>query len=145
MISYYMQFKNCFKFRYFDHTVCYHSIVALCHDMHTKTYWRVQSPLDYTYILWMPAFLTADDTALTAVWIKLMSCEKSPVAEGCFFCSANINLVRVTGSVSMGLAPLILFSSQWNSTDVNDNVRDYVLSPNLNKPLNPSTTIWPRP
>lgn len=109
MISYYMQFKNWFKFRYFDH-----SLLSLhCSTLPWHAYKNIlkssKSSVDYTYILWMPAFLTADDTALTAVWIKLMSCEKSPVAEGCFFCSANINLVRVTGSVSMGLAPLILF------------------------------------
>lgn len=103
---------------YVDHQVCYNYIVSLvvCPEMHTKTrdvYTFLQKHTQefkvlYTYILWMPAFLTADDTALTAVCIKLMSCEKSPVAEGCFFCSANINLVRVMGSVSMGLAPLIL-------------------------------------
>ena len=56
----------------------------------------------------MPAFLTAEDTAFTAVCMKLMSCEKSPVAEACFFCSASIYRVSVIGSVSIGLLPLIL-------------------------------------
>lgn len=44
---------------------------------------------------------TADETAFTAVWIKFIRAVKSPVACGCFFCSANMNLVNVIGSTSI--------------------------------------------
>jgi hypothetical protein len=49
----------------------------------------------------MPALRTADETAFTAVWIKFIRAVKSPVACGCFFCSANMNLVNVIGSTSI--------------------------------------------
>lgn len=54
-----------------------------------------------TYSLCIPAFRTADDTAFTAVWIKFIRAVKSPVAWGCFFCSAKMNLVNVKGSTSI--------------------------------------------
>ena len=49
----------------------------------------------------MPALRTAEETAFTAVWIKFIRAVKSPVACGCFFCSANMNLVNVIGSTSI--------------------------------------------
>ena len=55
-----------------------------------------------TYSLWIPAFLTADDTAFTAVCKALMRAVKSPVAWGNFLCSSSRNLVSVIGQVSIG-------------------------------------------
>lgn len=49
----------------------------------------------------MPAFLTADEMAFTAVKMAFISWVRSPVAVGCFLCSASRNLVRVMQSVSM--------------------------------------------
>ena len=50
----------------------------------------------------MPAFLTADDTAFTAVCSALTRAVKSPVAEGNFRCSSSKNRVSVIGHVSIG-------------------------------------------
>ena len=55
-----------------------------------------------TYSLCIPPFLTADDTAFTAVCRAEISAVKSPVALGCFLCSSSRNLVKVTGQVSIG-------------------------------------------
>jgi hypothetical protein len=49
----------------------------------------------YTHSLAIPAFLTAELTAFTAVWMLFKSCVKSPVAVGTLFCSAKTNLVKV--------------------------------------------------
>lgn len=56
----------------------------------------------------MLVFLIVDDIVLIVVCIKLMSCEKFLVVEGCFFCFVNINFVRVMGFVLMGLVLFIL-------------------------------------
>lgn len=49
----------------------------------------------------MPALRTALEMALTAVNIAFINCVRSPVAEGCFRCSANNHRVRVMQSVSI--------------------------------------------
>ncbi len=48
----------------------------------------------------IPAFRTAELTALIAVWMQFNSCDKSPLASGCFFCSASTNRVRVIALAS---------------------------------------------
>lgn len=48
----------------------------------------------------MPAFLTAELTAFTAVCMEFRSCDKSPVAVGTFRCSAKTNRVNVMQSES---------------------------------------------
>lgn len=53
-----------------------------------------------THMLAMPAFLTAELTAFTAVWMLLRSCVRSPVADGTLRCSASTNLVSVMQSES---------------------------------------------
>lgn len=54
-----------------------------------------------TYILAIPAFLTAELTAFTAVCMLFNSCVRSPVAVGTLRCSASTNLVSVMQSESM--------------------------------------------
>jgi hypothetical protein len=50
----------------------------------------------------MPAFRTAELTALTADWRLLSSWVRSPVAPGTFLCSASTYRVKVMQFVSMG-------------------------------------------
>lgn len=55
----------------------------------------------WTHSLATPAFLTAEETAFTDVWIAFSSCVSSPVASGNFLCSANKNRVKVMQLVSI--------------------------------------------
>lgn len=55
----------------------------------------------FTHILAIPAFLTAELTAFTAVCMLFNSCVRSPVAVGTLRCSASTNLVSVMQSESM--------------------------------------------
>ena len=55
----------------------------------------------FTHMLAIPAFLTAELTAFTAVCMLFNSCVRSPVAVGTLRCSANTNLVSVMQSESM--------------------------------------------
>lgn len=55
----------------------------------------------FTHILAIPAFLTAELTAFTAVCMLFNSCVRSPVAAGTLRCSASTNLVKVMQSESM--------------------------------------------
>lgn len=50
----------------------------------------------------MPAFLTADETALIAVWMQFSSCDKSPVAPLNLRCSAKTKRVNVIAFESNG-------------------------------------------
>lgn len=52
-------------------------------------------------MLAIPAFLTAELTAFTAVCMLFNSCVRSPVAVGTLRCSANTNLVSVMQSESI--------------------------------------------
>lgn len=54
-----------------------------------------------THMLAIPAFLTAELTAFTAVCMLFNSCVRSPVAVGTLRCSANTNLVNVMQSESI--------------------------------------------
>jgi len=49
----------------------------------------------FTYMLAIPAFLTAELTAFTAVCMLFRSCVRSPLAVGTLRCSASTNLVNV--------------------------------------------------
>lgn len=53
-----------------------------------------------TYNWAIPAFRTAELTALIAVWMQFSNCDKSPLAPGWFFCSASTNRVRVIALAS---------------------------------------------
>lgn len=55
----------------------------------------------FTHILAIPAFLTAELTAFTAVCMLFNNCVRSPVAVGTLRCSASTNLVSVMQSESM--------------------------------------------
>ena len=55
----------------------------------------------WTHNLAMPAFLTAEETALTDVWMAFKSCVSSPVAPGTFRCSASTKRVSVIEFVSI--------------------------------------------
>lgn len=55
----------------------------------------------FTHMLAIPAFLTAELTAFTAVWMLFNNCVRSPVAAGTLRCSASTNLVSVMQSESM--------------------------------------------
>ena len=57
--------------------------------------WKLNKEILYTYMLAMPAFLTAELIAFTAVCILFRSCVRSPVAVGTFRCSASTNRVKV--------------------------------------------------
>lgn len=48
----------------------------------------------------MPAFLTADWMAFTAVWMELRSCVRSPVADGAVFCCVSTHRVNVIALTS---------------------------------------------
>lgn len=64
--------------------------------------WRVRrSELCLTHMLAIPAFLTAELTAFTAVCMLFNSCVRSPVAVGTLRCSASTNLVSVMQSESI--------------------------------------------
>lgn len=52
-------------------------------------------------MLAIPAFLTAELTAFTAVCMLFSSWLRSPVADGTLRCSASTNLVRVMQSESI--------------------------------------------
>lgn len=64
----------------------------------------------YTYNLAIPAFLTAELTAFTAVCMLTSNCVRSPVANGTFLCSARTNLVRVIQLESITPLPPVLFT-----------------------------------
>ena len=54
-----------------------------------------------TYRFEIPARRTAELTALTADWMELRSCVRSPVAPGILRCSARTYLVSVMQFVSI--------------------------------------------
>lgn len=56
---------------------------------------RINAGVRRTHRCARPARRTAELTALTAVWMLVNSCDRSPVADGTFRCSANTNRVRV--------------------------------------------------
>lgn len=61
-------------------------------------------------MLAIPAFLTAELTAFTAVCMLFKSWLRSPVAVGTFRCSASTNLVRVIQSESKEDFSVVMFT-----------------------------------
>ena len=74
-----------------------------------------------SYSCAIPAFLTAELIAFTALWMAVSRVVKSPVAPGTFLCSARMKRVSVIQSVSMACPDIL--SVQFNTEAENRQLR----------------------